>query len=155
MPLAPSNPRPADHPTIMTTQRRQLGSTLIDICAACAMGSIVTALALPSYQTYLERTQRQDAVAALQRVHDAQKAYRAAHGHYALQLEQLPGSIHDHSDRGLYRIAMFSEGPDSFEARAGAVPDRSRAKDPGCTQFTLRVSTGLISYEPSARCWNP
>jgi type IV pilus assembly protein PilE len=139
----------------MTTQRRQLGSTLIDICAACAMGSIVTALALPSYQTYLERTQRRDALAALQRVHEAQELYHAMHGRYALRLDQLPGRIQDRSDRGVYRIAMFSDGPDNFEARAGAVPDRSRAKDPDCAQVTLRVTTGLISYEPSSRCWNP
>jgi type IV pilus assembly protein PilE len=139
----------------MTTPRRQLGSTLIDICAACAMGSIVTALALPSYQTYLERTRRHDAVAALQRIQEAQELYRATHGRYAQQLDQLQGRIQGQSDRGLYRIAMFSDGPDNFEARAGAVADRAQAKDLGCTQVTLRVTTGLISYEPSARCWNP
>lgn len=155
MPVAPSMGRTANNATVMTTQRRQLGSTLIDICAACTMGSIVTALALPSYQTYLERTQREDAVAALQRVHEAQALYRARHGHYAMQLDQLPGRVQDRSDRGLYRIAMFSDGPDNFEARAGAVPDRSSAKDPGCAQVTLRVTTGLVSYEPSSRCWNP
>lgn len=128
---------------------------LIDICAACAMGSVVTALALPSYQTYLERTQRQDAIATLQRVYEAQALHRAAHGRYALRLEQLPGPIQDRSERGLFRIAMFSDGPDSFEARASAVPDLSRAKDPGCAQVTLRVTTGLISYEPASPCWNP
>lgn len=119
------------------------------------MGSIVTALALPSYQTYLERTRRHDAVAALQRIHQAQETYRAEHGRYALRLDQLAGHVPSQSDRGLYRIAMFSDGPDNFEARAGAIPGRAQAKDPGCTQVTLRVTTGLISYEPSARCWNP
>jgi type IV pilus assembly protein PilE len=118
------------------------------------MGSIVTAVALPSYQTYLERTRRHDAVEALQRIHEAQEMYRAKHGRYALRLDQLPGHIRSQSERGLYRIAMFSDGPDNFEARAGAVPDRAQAKDPGCAQVALRVTTGLISYEPSARCWN-
>jgi len=37
---------------------RQRGSTLIDICAACVTGSVTMALALPSYQSYLERTRR-------------------------------------------------------------------------------------------------
>jgi len=128
---------------------------LIDVCAACVMGSVTMALALPSYQSYLERTRRGDAVSALQRVQQAQERYVAKHGQYALRTTQLGEDIPELSDRGLYRIAMFSESPDSFEARATAVPDREQAKDPGCAQLTLRVTHGVIAYEPSARCWNP
>ena len=134
---------------------RQRGSTLIDVCAACVMGSVTMALALPSYQGYLERTRRGDAVSALQRVQQAQERYIASHGQYALRIEQLGDKVPEFSDRGLYRIAMFSDGPDNFEARATALPDREQAKDPGCAQLTLRVTHGVIAYEPSARCWNP
>jgi len=119
------------------------------------MGSVTMALALPSYQNHLERTQRGDAVSALQRVQQAQLQYRADHGGFAMRLEQLGNAGVVQSDRGMYRITMFSEGPDSFEARATALPDRDQAKDPGCTQLTLRVTNGLVAYEPSARCWNP
>ena len=134
---------------------RQRGSTLIDVCAACVMGSVTMALALPSYQGYLERTGRGDAVSALQRVQQAQERYLASHGQYALNIEQLGDTIPELSERGLYRIAMFSDGPGNFEARATALPDREQAKDPGCAQLTLRVTNGVIAYEPSARCWNP
>ncbi|HEY6513875.1 MAG TPA: type IV pilin protein [Burkholderiaceae bacterium] len=134
---------------------RQRGSTLIDVCAACVMGSVTMALALPSYQSYLERTRRGDAVSALQRVQQAQQRYIAKHGQYALRASQLGDDIPEVSDRGLYRIAMFSDGPDNFEARATALPDREQAKDPGCAQLTLRVTHGVVAYEPSARCWNP
>ena len=41
------------------------------------MGSVTMALALPSYQSYLERTRRGDAVSALQRVQQAQERYVA------------------------------------------------------------------------------
>jgi type IV pilus assembly protein PilE len=139
----------------MSVRQRQLGSTLIDVCAACVMGSITMALALPSYHNWMERERRADAVNALQRVQQAQAEYRATHGRYALKLdalEALPGAL---SDKGLYRIAMFSESPDSFEVHASALPDRAQAKDPGCAQVTLRISSGVISYEPSLRCWNP
>lgn len=139
----------------MNRPSKQRGSTLVDICAACLMGSVTMALALPSYQSHLERVQRNDAVTALQRVQQAQVQYRADHGNFALRLEQLGQAGVAHSDRGLYRITMFSEGPDSFEARATALPDRDQAKDPGCAQLTLRVTNGLVAYEPSARCWNP
>ena len=139
----------------MNRHSKQRGSTLVDICAACLMGSVTMALALPSYQSHLERVQRNDAVTALQRVQQAQVQYRADHGNFALRLEQLGQAGVAHSDRGLYRITMFSEGPDSFEARATALPDRDQAKDPGCAQLTLRVTNGLVAYEPSARCWNP
>ena len=119
------------------------------------MGSVTMALALPSYQNYLERTRRIDAVSALQRVQDAQAKYLASHGSYALRLDQLGADVPELSERGLYRVTLFSESPDSFEARATALPDRDQAKEPGCTQVTLRVTNGAIAYEPSARCWNP
>jgi type IV pilus assembly protein PilE len=134
---------------------RQRGSTLIDVCAACVMGSVTMALALPSYQGYLERTRRGDAVSALQRVQQAQQRYAARHGSYALRMNQLGADMPEFSDRGLYRIAMFSDGPGNFEVQATALPDREQAKDPGCSQLTLRVTNGVVAYEPSARCWNP
>jgi type IV pilus assembly protein PilE len=139
----------------MKRASKQRGSTLIDICAACLMGSVTMALALPSYQNHLERTQRKDAVNALQRVQQAQLRHLADHGSFALRLDQLGSAGTQLSERGTYRIAMFSDGPDSFEARAVALPDRDQAKDPGCTQLTLRVTNGAVAYEPSARCWNP
>jgi len=135
--------------------KRQRGSTLIDVCAACVMGSVTMALALPSYHSYLERTRRGDAVVALQRVQQAQASYVAKHGQYALRIDQLGGDIPELSDRGLYRITMFSDGPGNFEARATALRDREQAKDPSCSKVTLRVTHGVIAYEPSARCWNP
>lgn len=138
----------------MSVRRRQLGSTLIDVCAACVMGSITMALALPSYHSWVEREGRNDAVKALQRVQQAQAEYHAAHGRYALKLDALDARLGTMSDKGLYRIAMFSEGPNSFEVRASAVPDRAQARDPGCTEVALRISDGAISYEPSLRCWN-
>lgn len=134
---------------------KQLGSALIDICAACVMGSVTMALALPSYQNYLERIHRGDAASALQRVQQAQQRHLASHGSYALRMHQLGADVPELSERGLYRISLFSENPDSFEARATALPDRDLAKDPGCTQLTLRVTHGVIAYEPSVRCWNP
>jgi type IV pilus assembly protein PilE len=135
--------------------QRQRGSTLLDICAACATGSIAMAIALPSYHSWVERERRGDAVAALQRVQQAQGAYFESHGRYAVKLDALPGAAGAYSDKGLYRIVMFSEAPDSFEVHATAVVDGPQARDPGCAQVTLRVSAGVIAYEPSLRCWNP
>ena len=139
----------------MKRSPRQRGSTLIDVCAACVTGSITMALALPSYQSYLERTRRGDAVSALQRVQQAQELYLKSHGQYALRIDQLGESMPELSERGLYSIAMFSDAPDSFEVHALAVRDREQTKDPGCSQVTLRVTHGVIAYEPSIRCWNP
>jgi type IV pilus assembly protein PilE len=139
----------------MKRQSKQRGSTLIDICAACLMGSVTMALALPSYQGHLERTQRSDAVAALQRVQQAQLRHLEQHGGFALRLDELGAAGAPVSERGMYRITMFSDGPHSFEARAVAVPGRDQAKDPGCAHVTLRVTDRAVTYEPSARCWNP
>src|SRR5262245_45816586 len=111
----------------MKRHSTQRGSILVDVCAACMMGSVTIALALPSYQTYLERTRRGDAVSALQRVQEAQQRYLAQHGQYALRIEQVGEEVPALSERGLYRIVMFADGPDSFEAKAVALPDREQA----------------------------
>lgn len=140
----------------MKRRATQRGSILMDLCAACLMGSVTAALALPSYQGYLERSSRADALAALERVQQAQTERFARDGAFAQRLTQLaqPGVAQlDTSDRGLYRIAMFSESPDSFEVQAIALPGE-QSKDPECAQITLRVTHGVIAYEPSARCWN-
>jgi type IV pilus assembly protein PilE len=139
----------------MGIRQRQQGSTLIDVCAACVMGSITMALALPWYHDWKERVGRTDAVTALQRVQQAQADYHAAHGRYALRLDALDARLTPYSEKGLYRIEMYSEAPDSFAVQASAVGDRAQARDPGCAQVTLRVSSGVIAYEPSPRCWNP
>ncbi|MFO1224812.1 MAG: type IV pilin protein [Burkholderiaceae bacterium] len=139
----------------MFTRQRQQGSTLIDVCAACVMGSITMALALPSYHSWQERDRRADAVSALQRVQQAQAEYHAAHGRYALRLDALGTRIAPYSDQGLYRISMFSEAPDSFEVHAAALSERAQARDASCSQVTLRVTAGVIAYEPSPLCWNP
>jgi type IV pilus assembly protein PilE len=139
----------------MGIRLHQRGSTLIDVCAACVMGSITMALALPWYHDWKERDGRTDAVVALQRVQQAQADHHAAHGRYALRLDTLDAAVTPYSDKGLYRLEMYSEAPDSFEVHATAVTDRGQARDPSCGRVTLRVSGGVIAYEPALRCWNP
>jgi type IV pilus assembly protein PilE len=51
----------------MPKQAQQRGFTLIELMIAVAIVGILTAVALPSYQTYTERSRRADGKAALSR----------------------------------------------------------------------------------------
>jgi len=53
----------------MLNKRKNLGFTLVEIMITVAIVSIVVSLALPTYQSYLQKTRRVDAANALLRIH--------------------------------------------------------------------------------------
>jgi type IV pilus assembly protein PilE len=61
---------------ITSCSNRQRGFTLVELMIVVAVVGILTAIALPSYQTYIERSRRADGKAALMRA--AQWLERAA-----------------------------------------------------------------------------
>ena len=117
------------------------------------LAGLMVAVAWPSHQSQLRRTQRADAVAALLRVQVAQESHHAHHGLYATQLNVLKGAAAAVSSQGLYDIEL-SGGGDRYEARAVARAGSAAAHDADCAPLRLQVRDGLADFAPSARCWN-
>ena len=127
------------------------GFTLIELAVVCAMVGVLTAVALPSFQSYLLRSGRADAVDALTRLQMAQARYHAAHGLYATELSVLRGVPQPDSAQGLYTLAVAGGG-DGYRATAAA-QGRQR-KDSECSVLSVEVAQGFTHHGPSARCWN-
>jgi len=127
------------------------GFTLVELAVVCAMVGVLTAVALPSYQSHLLRSGRADAVDALTRLQLAQAQYHAAHGLYAAELSVLRGVPQPASAQGLYTLAVAGGG-DGY--RATAVAQGRQRKDSDCTVLSVEVAQGFTHHGPSARCWN-
>ena len=127
------------------------GFTLVELAVVCAMVGVLTAVALPSFQSYLLRSGRADAVDALTRLQVAQARHHAAHGLYATQMSVLRGVPQPDSAQGLYTLAVAGGG-DGY--RATAVAQGRQRKDSECSVLSVEVAQGFTHHGPSARCWN-
>ena len=127
------------------------GFTLVELAVVCAMVGVLTAVALPSYQSHLLRAGRADAVDALTRLQLAQAQFHAAHGLYATELSMLRGVPQPDSALGLYTLAVTGRG-NGYRATAAAT-GRQR-KDSACTVLSVEVAQGFTHLGPSTRCWN-
>ena len=130
------------------------GFTLVEVAAVCAVVGVISALALPSYQGYLLRAGRADAVNALTRVQLAQARFHAAHGLYASELSALRGVPQPLSAQGRYSLALRTQGAEGYRATAAALPGGRQAADTECAVLSVEVAQGFTHIGPAARCWN-
>jgi type IV pilus assembly protein PilE len=127
------------------------GFTLVEVAVVCAVVGVLTAVALPSYQSHVLRSGRADAVDALTRLQVAQAQYHAAHGLYATELSVLRGVPQPGSVQGLYALAVAGGG-DGY--RATATAQGRQRQDSDCAVLSVEVAQGFTHHGPSARCWN-
>ncbi len=144
-------PRDADMPMVAPAVQPAAGFTLVELAVVCAVVGVLAAVALPSYQSYLLRSGRADAVDALTRLQMAQAGYHAAHGLYATELSALRGVPQSGSAQGLYTVAVAGGG-DGY--RATAVAQGRQRKDSECSVLSVEVAQGFTHLGPTARCWN-
>ncbi len=134
------------------TRGSSSGFTLIEVLTVCAVVVVLAALALPAMESQLRRGKRNDAVAALTRVQQAQDSYQYQNGHYAAQLQLL--GLSERSPQGLYTLQITAAGVDNYSATAAALAGSSQAKDGVCSALKLRVTPGGAEYGPDSACWN-
>jgi type IV pilus assembly protein PilE len=134
--------------------RRNAGFTLVELAVVAVLASLLAALAVPLWSDHLMRARRADAVAALTRVQNAQAQYQSHHGLYAWQLATLQGAASPVSSAGFYDISLRQAGVDGYLASARARADGAQKADDECRELVLLVRGGMVSHEPSSRCWN-
>ena len=67
----------------MMSYRYNRGITLIELLIVMIIVGILAAIAIPSYNSYMQRARRADAKTALEQVRAAQEMWRAERGSYA------------------------------------------------------------------------
>lgn len=133
------------------------GVTLIELILVVSVVAILAAIALPSYQKYVLKGRRAEAIAALNAIQQAQERYRANSPSYAATLSELAqGSTSPSGHYGLSLSAVTASGY-TITARAQG----QQAKDQDCDAMVLRLERGNIfsrasdaqGTDSSSRCW--
>lgn len=125
----------------MKNKNTQKGFTLIELMIVVAILGILSAIALPSYSRYIEKSRRTDAKVELLRVAQLQESYFAQNLSYANSIAQLKlspstdpkapaGSVL--SQDGYYNIWVFSA--------TGAAANCSPGTANTCTSYVLRAA---------------
>ncbi len=115
--------------------RNQRGITLIELITVALVIGILAAIAIPSYRSYLIRTQRTEAKTALLNLRAAQEKFYLQNNTYTdVAGLQLPAV----SETGLYDIRVeLGAGNQSYTAFAQPKDGRSQKEDTRCLTLTL------------------
>lgn len=111
---------------------------------------ILAAIAVPAYQSSVQKGRRSDATTAMRAIQLAEEKYRANNSSYGT-LAQL--GMSSASDSGYYTLAVSSVSGTGYAVTATAVSGTSQASDNGCTTLTLQQSGAMLTTTPSA-CWS-
>lgn len=132
------------------------GFTLIELLITVAIGAILLAVALPSYQGYVRKGNRADGRALLQAANLAQEKYRLGHTSYSTATGVLvppcPPSGSCVSGQSHYTLAISGASATGYTLTANASSASQRA-DTGCTAIVLTVAGTTLSQTPAA-CWS-
>jgi len=114
------------------------GFTLIEVMIVVAIVAILAAIALPSYQRYVERTRRAEGREMLMRVAAAQERFFTNRNRYAEALSDL-GISSGTTEHGYYTVSIDAGAAQTFTLRAA--PQGPQAGD-SCGTLTIN-NTGF------------
>lgn len=144
---AVKHPEPAIDPPCRLASR---GLTLVEIVVAIAIVSILLGLAVPSYQRYVQRGHRADAIRSLMEVASCQEMIRAGTGHYDTT------RCLDDADTVRYGLRIEPDGQAEALIFTVTATPVDRHADDDCGSLSLdNTGTRRISGSPErlAACW--
>jgi type IV pilus assembly protein PilE len=133
--------------------RRRLaaGFTLIELMIGVAIVAILAAVALPSYQSYVLKSRRADALALLQSVQLAQEKHRLSNWQY---FDRCPAGVSCTSQHYVVEEPI-PRSPTGFTLTAKPRAGSPQAKDTACKEIVLKqtAANGVEKSGTSADCW--
>ena len=136
---------------IMNNQKIQ-GMTLVELLIVVAIVAILASVALPSWNSQVQKARRADARNALLNVQLEQEKYRSTNGAYAGGLSDL--GLEHYATGAYYNVSIVSNSFTGFLATA--VPNTNGGQsDDSCGTFAINQS-GIVETEPFAlisECW--
>jgi type IV pilus assembly protein PilE len=141
-------------------RRKLQGVTLVELLTVVVIVGILASIALPSYRSYLLRSQRTDATTALLRVQSAEEKYLVQNGKYTKELA-LTGEaglgLYTQSEQGFYdlNVVLTATG---YSATATPAAGKGQASDTKCQVFSVnevgkRSATDTGGVDRTAECW--
>lgn len=137
--------------------KKHQGFTLIELMVVVAIIGVISAIAFPSYNSYMKKSRRADAKVGLSKIADKQERFYLQNNIYASSTTLLGLTNPVVSDEGYYNITVDAgAGTAGFTLTANAIPGKPQANDTGCTSMTLS-STGARNPDgnPATEkdCW--
>jgi type IV pilus assembly protein PilE len=151
-----NNPTMASNNTSAARARTSRGFTLIELMIVVTLVAILSAIALPAYQSQVRKSRRSDAVAAIAAVQAAQERFRANNTAYTTNLTTaLPAGLglSATSPAGRYTISVTVATGTNYTVQAVATAAGGQTADTGCTTLTTTVTAGSAVNTPAA-CWS-
>ncbi len=130
-------------------KRHAQGFTLIELMIVVAIIAIISAIAYPSYQNSVLKTNRSDAMTTM--LDTAQRLERCytSFGAYNNTGCTVPASVT--SPKGYYTVAVATTEA-TYTLTGTPVSGKPQAKDTQCASFTL-TNTGLKTSTGGGTCW--
>ena len=122
------------------------GFTLIELMIVIAIIGIISAIAFPSYSSYMTKSRRADAKISLTKMADAQERWYLQNSTYTTTVANVGGAA---SPDGNYTLAITSGDVNGYVMTATAIA--AQANDTNCAVFTL-ASTGAKTAT-NTTCW--
>lgn len=134
------------------------GFTLVELMIVVAIIGVLSAIAYPSYTSYMKKSGRADAKVGLSKIVDKQERFYLQNNTYTNSFAATGLNTSATSEEGYYTFSITSEDlVNGFTATATAVAGKSQAKDLDCATLSLS-SIGLKTATAGAggdatKCW--
>ncbi|QPS10096.1 type IV pilin protein [Delftia acidovorans] len=143
------SPRTKEH----CVRKKAAGFTLIELMITVAIVAILSAIAYPSYQEYVLRTRRVEAMDLLGEAAARQERWRAQNGGYTTTIANLKLAHGDKSEHGYYTLSIAAAAGDGGYTLK-ATRTGSQVADGKCGDFTLNaLGVKGVSVGTVAVCW--
>jgi type IV pilus assembly protein PilE len=132
--------------------KRVRGVTLIELLIVVVIVSILAAVAYPNYRSYVQKSKRNEAKAALLQIATNQERFYLNHHFYTDDMTNLgfPADDNVPTDSGTYSVDVVAADANSYTARATyTLDDEEKAK---CETFTI-TADGEKASTPRTDCW--
>ncbi len=127
------------------------GFSLFELLIALSIVAILASITVPSYNGFVARSRRADAMSALLQVQLAQLRWRAAHSEYAGDLGDL-GWVDAASPDGHYRLRLVRSSAGDFLLQASP---RGAQRTDVCGSFAVSAQGPVyLAGYAGADCWN-
>jgi type IV pilus assembly protein PilE len=143
--------------------RRTRGMTLIEVMIAVVIVGVLTAIALPAYQSSVRKGRRAEAFTALAGIQQGQERWRGSHTNYTTTLADARAVSPTPS--GYYTLALAAPADPATLASgyvATATAAGAQVADTSCATLAVRMLGGNLSYGSGngdvdwtdpGRCW--
>ncbi|MES2885831.1 MAG: type IV pilin protein [Pseudomonadota bacterium] len=125
------------------------GFTLIELMIVVAIVGVLAAIAIPSYQSYLRKARRGDAIATLVTMQSQQEKFRANNNAYS----SSPTAMGAPASSSYYTYTISNAGVSSYTLTATATATSGQTRDKqgstACSPLTLNQS----NVKTPAGCW--